>query len=77
MFISDAYLSKHLSMKIFVSSTAKDLEYLRDELYRSLKKLGHTLGSAKKMTFLQIVIQMQTNCLKVAEECDFFCTPIG
>ena len=73
MFISDAYLSKHLSMKIFVSSTVKDLEYLRDELYRSLKKLGHTPWFSEKDDFpTNRHPDAMTNCLKVAEECDFF-----
>ena len=73
MFISDAYLSKHLSMKIFVSSTVKDLGYLRDELYRSLKKLGHTPWFSEKDDFpTNHHPDAMTNCLKVAEECDFF-----
>ena len=73
MFISDAYLSKHLSMKIFVSSTVKDLGDLRDELYRHLKELGHTPWFSEKSDFpANRHPDALTNCLKVVEECDFF-----
>ena len=60
-------------MKIFVSSTVKDLGDLRDELYRSLKELGHTPWFSEKDDFPTNRHQdSMTNCIKVAEECDLF-----
>ena len=60
-------------MKIFVSSTIKDLEYLRDELYRHLKDLGNTPWFSEKKDFpTNYHPDAMTNCLKVAEECDLF-----
>ena len=60
-------------MKIFVSSTIKDLVYLRDELYRYLKDLGHTPWFSEKEDFpSNYHPDAMTNCLKVAEECDLF-----
>jgi len=60
-------------MKIFVSSTVKDLGDLRDELYRCLKELGHTPWFSEKDDFpTNYHPDAMTNCLKVAEECDFF-----
>ena len=60
-------------MKIFVSSTIKDLMYLRDELYRHLKDLGHTPWFSEKKDFpTNYHPDAMTNCLKVAEECDLF-----
>ncbi len=60
-------------MKIFVSSTIKGLEDLRDELYRRLKELGHTPWFSEKADFpTNRHLDAMTNCLKVAEECDFF-----
>ena len=73
MFISDTYLSKHLSMKIFVSSTVKDLWDLRDELYRRLKELGHAPWFSEKDDFPRNRHpDAMTNCLKVVEECELF-----
>jgi len=73
MFISDTYLNDYLSMNIFVSGTVKDLEDLRDELYRRLKELGHTPWFSEKSDFpTHCHPDAMTNCLKVAEECDFF-----
>jgi tetratricopeptide (TPR) repeat protein len=60
-------------MKIFVSSTVKDLGDLRDELYRRLKELGHTAWFSEKDDFpINRHPDAMTNCLKVAEECDLF-----
>ncbi len=60
-------------MKIFVSSTVKDLGDLRDELYRRLKELGHTPLFSEKDDFpANRHPDAMTNCLKVAEECDLF-----
>jgi tetratricopeptide (TPR) repeat protein len=60
-------------MKIFVSSTVKDLGDLRDELYRRLKELGHTPWFSEKEDFpTNRHPDAMTNCLKVAEECDLF-----
>ncbi|MGB7532384.1 MAG: DUF4062 domain-containing protein [Halobacteriota archaeon] len=60
-------------MKIFVGSTVKDLGDLRDELYRSLKELGHTPWFSEKDDFPTNRHQdSMTNCIKVAEECDLF-----
>ncbi|MBU4491112.1 MAG: DUF4062 domain-containing protein, partial [Euryarchaeota archaeon] len=60
-------------MKIFVSSTVKDLEDLRDELYRRLKELGHTPWFSEKDDFpANRHPDAMTNCLKVAEECELF-----
>ena len=60
-------------MKIFVCSTVKDLEDLRDELYRSLKELGHTPWFSEKDDFpTNRHPDSMTNCIKVAEECDLF-----
>ena len=60
-------------MKIFVCSTVKDLDDLRDELYRSLKELGHTPWFSEKEDFpTNRHRDSMTNCIKVAEECDLF-----
>jgi tetratricopeptide (TPR) repeat protein len=60
-------------MKIFVGSTVKDLGDLRDELYRSLKELGHTPWFSEKDDFPTNRHQdSMTNCIRVAEECDLF-----
>ena len=60
-------------MKIFVSSTVKDLGDLRDELYRHLKDQGHTPWFSEKSDFpTNRHPDAMTNCLKVAEECDLF-----
>lgn len=60
-------------MKIFVSSTVKDLGDLRDELYRRLKELGHTPWFSEKDDFpIKHHPDSMTNCLIVAEECDLF-----
>ncbi len=60
-------------MKIFVSSTVKDLGDLRDELYRRLKELGHTAWFSEKEDFpIHRHPDSMTNCLMVAEECDLF-----
>jgi len=60
-------------MKIFVGSTVKDLEDLRDGLYRSLKEVGHTPWFSEKDDFLTNRHRdSMTNCIKVAEECDLF-----
>lgn len=60
-------------MKIFVSSTVKDLGDLRDELYRRLKELGHTPWFSEKDDFpTNRHPDSMTNCIKVAEECDLF-----
>ena len=60
-------------MKIFVGSTVKDLGDLRDELYRSLKELGHTPWFSEKDDFpTNRHPDSMTNCIKVAEECDLF-----
>jgi hypothetical protein len=60
-------------MKIFVSSTVRDLEDLRDELYRRLKELGHTPWFSEKDGLpSDCHPDAMTNCLKVAEECDLF-----
>lgn len=60
-------------MKIFVSSTVKDLRDLRDELYRRLKELGHTPWFSEKDDFpANRHLDAMTNCIKVAEECDLF-----
>ncbi len=60
-------------MKIFVSSTVKDLWDLRDELYRRLKEFGHTPWFSEKDDFpINRHPDSMTNCLIVAEECDFF-----
>ena len=60
-------------MKIFVSSTVKDLGDLRDELYRRLKELGHTPWFSEKDDFpTNRHPDAMTNCLKVAEECELF-----
>ena len=60
-------------MKIFVSSTIKDLGYLRDELYRNLNDLGHTSWFSEKKDFpTNYHPDAMTNCLKVAEICDLF-----
>ena len=60
-------------MRIFVSSTVKDLEDLRDELYRTLKELGHTPLFSEKDDFPSNQHpDAMTNCLKVAEECNLF-----
>jgi hypothetical protein len=73
MFISDAYFSKHLSMRIFVSSTVKDLGDLRDELYRRLKELGHMPWFSEMTDFpANRHPDSMTNCIMVAEECDLF-----
>ena len=58
-------------MKIFVSSTVKDLGDLRDELYRRLKELGHTPWFSERNDFpINRHPDSLTNCIKVAEECD-------
>lgn len=60
-------------MKIFVSSTVKDLGDLRDELYRRLKDQGHTPWFSEKDNFpTSRHLDAMTNCLRVAEECDLF-----
>ena len=60
-------------MKIFVCSTVKDLGDLRDELYRNLKQSGHTSWFSEKDDFpTNRHPDSMTNCIKVAEECDFF-----
>ena len=60
-------------MKIFVSSTVKDLEDLRHELYRRLKELGHIPWFSEMDDFpTNRHPDSMTNCLIVAEECDFF-----
>ena len=60
-------------MKIFVGSTVKDLEDLRDGLYRSLKEVGHTPWFSEKDDFpTNRHPDSMTNCIKVAEECDLF-----
>lgn len=60
-------------MKIFVSSTVKDLGDLRDELYRRLKELGHTPWFSEKDDFpSNRHPDAMTNCLRVVEECDLF-----
>ncbi len=60
-------------MKIFVCSTVKDLGDLRDELYRSLKELGHIPWFSEKDDFpTNRHPDSMTNCIKVAEECDLF-----
>ncbi|NQE45352.1 hypothetical protein C5S31_04940 [ANME-1 cluster archaeon GoMg2] len=60
-------------MKIFVSSTVKDLGDLRDELYRSLKGLGHTPWFSEKDGFpTNRHPDSMTNCIRVAEDCDLF-----
>ena len=60
-------------MKIFVGSTVKDLGDLRDELYRSLKELGHTPWFSEKDDFpTNRHPDSMTNCIRVAEECDLF-----
>lgn len=60
-------------MKIFVCSTVKDLGDLRDELYRSLKELGHTPWFSEKDDFpTNRHPDSMTNCIRVAEECDLF-----
>ena len=61
------------NLKIFVSSTVKDLEYLRDELYRHLKETGHTPWFSEMHDFpVNRHPDAMTNCLKVTEECDLF-----
>jgi hypothetical protein len=60
-------------MKIFVCSTVKDLGDLRDELYRSLDKLGHTPWFSEKGNFpTNRHPDSMTNCIRVAEDCDLF-----
>ena len=60
-------------MKIFVSSTVKDLGDLRAEFYRRLKELGHTSWFSEKDDFpTNLHPDAMTNCLKVAEECELF-----
>lgn len=60
-------------MKIFVSSTIKDLGDLRDELYRRLKELGHTPWLSEMSDFpSNLHPDSMTNCIMVAEECDLF-----
>jgi hypothetical protein len=60
-------------MKIFICSTVKDLGDLRDELYRSLKELGHTPWFSEKDDFPTNRHQdSMTNCIRVAEDCDLF-----
>ncbi|OGH05887.1 MAG: hypothetical protein A2W22_04655 [Candidatus Levybacteria bacterium RBG_16_35_11] len=60
-------------MKIFVSSTIKDLGDLRNELYRRLKELGHTPWLSEMSDFpSNLHPDSMTNCLRVAEECDLF-----
>ena len=60
-------------MKIFVSSTVKDLGDLRDELYRRLKELGHTPWLSEMNDFpINRHPDSMTNCIMVAEECDLF-----
>ena len=60
-------------MKIFISSTIKDLGDLRDELYRRLKELGHTPWLSERSDFpSNLHPDSMTNCIMVAEECDLF-----
>ncbi len=60
-------------MKIFVSSTIKDLGDLRYELYRRLKELGHTPWLSEMSDFpSNLHPDSMTNCIMVAEECDIF-----
>lgn len=60
-------------MKIFVSSTVKDLGDLRDELYRRLKELGHLPWFSEMTDFpTNRHPDSMTNCIMVAEECDLF-----
>ena len=71
--ISTIYQKGWLSMKIFVSSTVKDLGYLRDELYRRLKELGHTPWLSEMSDFpINLHPDSMTNCIMVAEKCDLF-----
>lgn len=64
---------KGLNMRIFVSSTVKDLGDLRDELYRRLKELGHMPWFSEMNDFpTNRHRDSMTNCIMVAEECDLF-----
>ena len=56
-------------MKIFCSSTIKDLGDIRDELYRLLKELGHTSWFSEKDDFpITRHPDSMTNCIMVAED---------
>jgi hypothetical protein len=70
---SNLVVGRLKEMKIFVSSTVKDLGDLRDELYRRLKDLGHTAWFSEKDDFpINRHPDSMTNCLLVAEDCDLF-----
>ena len=60
-------------MKIFVSSTVKDLKDLRDGLYCRLKELRHTPWFSEMGDFpTDRHPDAMTNCLTLVEECDQF-----
>jgi sulfatase modifying factor 1 len=59
------------ALKVFVCSTCKDLDDLRDELYRKLKDAGHVPLMSDKPDFpTGLDPDSMTNCLKVVEQCD-------
>lgn len=58
-------------MKIFVCSTVKDLEYLRQSLFLKIRDLGHIALFSENADFpTNRHEDSKTNCIKVTEECD-------
>lgn len=66
-----------MPMNIMISSTVKDLKYLREQIGLYIQSCGHTAWVSGSSTFPHICDDAMKNCIKAAEQCDRLIVILG